>query len=318
MTSDLAVPGDASPGESGPGDRLVVVVVAYGSVDALASCLGALGGGYPVVVVDNGSSVGARRVAEGFGASYDDPGANLGFAAAVNRAIGGLDLAGTDVLLLNPDAVVEPEVVEVLRRELVEQPRVAAVAPSQRAPGSTVADRVLWPFPSPWGLWLEAVGLGRLRTGRRSGFVVGSVLLLRGRALVDVGGFDERFFLYDEETDWQRRAVSRGWEVTFCASAEALHQVGGTDHDTRRRDLRFHAGTERYLRKWYGAVGWEVGRAAVVAGATFRSVVLRGDARRAALRRAGTYLAGPDRLARRRGAVPRAVPHVPVVSRGQA
>lgn len=315
MTSDLAVPGDASPGESGPGDRLVVVVVAYGSVDALASCLGALGGGYPVVVVDNGSSVGARRVAEGFGASYDDPGVNLGFAAAVNRAIGGLDLAGTDVLLLNPDAVVEPEVVEVLRRELVEQPRVAAVAPSQRAPGSTVADRVLWPFPSPWGLWLEAVGLGRLRTGRRSGFVVGSVLLLRGRALVDVGGFDERFFLYDEETDWQRRARRRGWQVRLVPGAEAVHQGAATDGDTDRRELRFHAGTERYIRKWFGAPGWWAYRAAVIAG-TFPRMAFGSSSTRAHARaRLAVYLAGPDRAARRAGAVPPAVPAIPDLAR---
>lgn len=312
MTPDLA-----APQGSGPGERIVVVVVAFGSADALATCLGALGGRYPVVVVDNGSSAEAARVVQACGASYDDPGTNLGFAAAINRAIAGLDLARTDVLLLNPDAVVDTEAVEALRRELAARPRVAAVAPAQRAPGSTVADRVLWPFPSPWGLWLEAVGLGSLRTGSRSGFVVGSVLLLRGRALVDVGGFDERFFLYDEETDWQRRARSRGWEVALCGEADALHQGAGTDHDARRRDLRFHAGTERYLRKWYGPVGWEVGRAAVVAGAAVRSVVLRGDARRAALRRAGTYLAGPDRVARRHGAVPPAVPRVPDLPRGE-
>lgn len=317
MTPDLAGPPGAVLEGTGPGRRLVVVVVAYGSVEALAACLDALRGTYPVVVVDNGSSAEAARVAMAGGASYDDPGANLGFAAAVNRAVGELDLVGTDVLLLNPDAVVEVEAVEQLRRVLAARPRVAGVAPAQRAPGSTAAERVLWPFPSPWGLWLEAVGLGRLRTGRRSGFVVGSVLLLRGEALVDVGGFDERFFLYDEETDWQRRAVDRGWEIAFCADADALHRGAGTDHDRGRRDLRFHAGTERYLRKWYGPVGWEVGRAAVVAGAALRAVVLRGDARRAALRRAGTYLAGPDRLARRRGAVPPAVPHVPELSRGE-
>jgi hypothetical protein len=52
-------------------------------------------------------------------------------------------------------------------------------------------------------------------------------------------------------------------------------------------------------------------------GAAVRSVVLRGDARRAALRRAGCYLVGPDRLALRRGAVPRAVPNVPHLARGE-
>ncbi len=297
--------------------RLVVVVVAYGSAEALADCLGVLGSAYPVVVVDNGSSADAARVAASCGASYDDPARNLGFAAAVNRALEGLDLAGTDVLLLNPDAAVEPEAVEELRAVLADRPRVAAVAPAQVAPGSGEPERVRWPFPSPWGLWLEAAGLGRLRAGRRPGFVIGSVLLLRGEALAEVGGFDERFFLYDEETDWQRRAVADGWEVAYCAGVSAFHQGAGTDDDRARRELRFHAGTERYLRKWYGPVGWWVAWAAVVAGAVLRAVVLRGEGRRKALQRAGTYLAGPDRLARRRGAVPPPTPRVPDLSGGE-
>ncbi len=315
MRSELTGGSVVGPtGPTGVARRLVVVIVAYGSPDTLAACLAALEGAYPVTVVDNSSSVESARLAAAHGASYDDPGTNLGFAAAVNRALADLDLAVDDVLLLNPDAIVSPGTIERLRRVLVERPRVAVTAPVQQAPGSVTADRVWWPFPSPWGLWVEAVGLGRLRTGRRAGFVIGSVLLVRGEALIDVGGFDERFFLYDEETDWQRRAVGRGWQIVLCDEASALHEGGGTDHDERRRELRFHAGTERYLRKWFGPLGWQAGRAAVVLGAVIRGVVLRGDRRRAALRRAGIYLAGPDRLARRAGVVPSAVERIPVLS----
>ncbi len=53
------------------------------------------------------------------------------------------------------------------------------------------------------------MGLGRLR--RRVDFVIGSVLLVRSEALDEVGPFDEQFFLYAEETDWQRRARDLGW-----------------------------------------------------------------------------------------------------------
>ena len=48
------------------------------------------------------------------------------------------------------------------------------------------------------------------------GYVIASVLLVRGEALVDVGGFDEGFFLYAEEADWERRATRRGWTVSYC------------------------------------------------------------------------------------------------------
>ena len=78
---------------------------------------------------------------------------------------------------------------------------------------------------------MEAAGLGRLR--HRVDFLIGSVLLLGDRALTDVGGFDEQFFLYAEESDWQRRATDHGWRVALCADVTATHVGAGTSGDPR-------------------------------------------------------------------------------------
>ena len=86
--------------------------------------------------------------------------------------------------------------------------------------------RVEWPFPTPAGSWVEAVGLGSLR--RRVDFLIGAVLLIRSEALDDVGPFDEEFFLYAEEIDWQRRARTRGWQVALCREVTATHVGAGT------------------------------------------------------------------------------------------
>ncbi len=292
---------------------VTVLVVAFGAPDLLDACLDALGGRFDAVVVDNSSSAGTRAVAEHHGARYVDPGTNLGFAAGVNRGLEEVDLATTDVLLCNPDARVSPEAVQQLREALARHDGLACVAPVQHAPGSDASDRVTWPFPTPWGAWVEAVGLGRLR--RSVGFLIGAVLLIDGRALIDVGGFDERFFLYDEETDWQRRARRRGWQVRLVPGADAVHQGAATDTDTDRREIRFHAGTERYIRKWFGAPGWWLYRAAVIAG-TFPRMAFGSPPTRARARaRLAVYLAGPDRAARRAGAVPPAVPAIPDLAR---
>ena len=297
---------------SAAGD-LVVVVVAYGAPDDLARCLGALEGRYRVLVIDNSSSGPVHRITERAGARYVDPGSNLGFASAVNLALAEVASADVDVLLLNPDAMVTPAVVDQLHRALESAPRRACVAPAQHAPGSLALDRVCWPFPTPARAWWEAIGLGRL--SRSCDFLIGSVLLVRGAALVDVGGFDERFFMYAEETDWQHRATERGWEVGFCPDALAVHQGAGTDDDPARRSMRFHAGVERYVRKWYGARGWAIFRAAAIVGAAGRAIILTGSRRRAAAQRARLYLAGPDRQARRAGAVPAPLTRVPAFSR---
>jgi glycosyltransferase involved in cell wall biosynthesis/GT2 family glycosyltransferase len=279
-----------------------VVVVAYGDPGALHDCLAALEDRFPVTVVDNSSSPETRAVAKRTGARYLDPGANVGFAAGVNVALRTLDLEGTDVLLLNPDATVEPAVVDDLHRRLGAHPDVACVAPAQRAPDGEKPAPVCWPFATPGGAWLEAVGLGRFR--RRWGYVIGSVLMVRGRALLDVGLFDESYFLYAEESDWQRRATLRGWRVDFASELAALHVGAATDHDPGRRRLRFHAAVELYLRTWHGSSGWQSYRVATVLTALRRALVHRRERRSGDLALARLYASGPRRLALRAEVVP--------------
>jgi GT2 family glycosyltransferase len=278
-----------------PAPPVVAVVVAYGAPALLDECLASLSDGPPVVVVDNSRDPEVRSVATRHGARYVDPGANLGFAGGVNAGMSGR--AGADVLLVNPDATVTLEDIDVLCRCLHAEERVSCVAPRQVSPTTGDADRVAWPFPTPTGAWVEAVGLGRLR--RRPDFLIGSILLLRSSALDEVGDFDEQFFpLYAEETDWQRRACDLGWRARLCDDATATHVGAGTGGDPERREVFFHAGQERYIRKHHGQVGWAVYRAAVLAGAVPRAVFLRGERRTLAAGRLRLYARGPVRVQR--------------------
>ena len=88
---------------------------------------------------------------------------------------------------------------------------------------------------------------------------------------------------------------------------DRLHGPPRRCGDEHRPDARarahFHASQELYLRKHFGALGWQVARAGQVAGSAVRGVLLRGERRRAARRRARLYLAGPAR--------PRCVPPTP-------
>ncbi len=273
-----------------------VVVVAFGSPDLLATCLDTLEDAYPVVVVDNSSDAKVRSVAEGHGARYVDPGRNLGFAGGVNVGLAERGRPSADVLLLNPDASITPEGVAALGRFLHASGDLACVAPDQVDADGRPA-RVGWPFPSPLGAWIEAVGLGRLRRGDR--FLIGSVLLVRSAALAEVGPFDEHFFLYAEETDWQQRARRLGWRVARCPAVTAAHIGAGTGGDPGRREVRFHASQERYIRKYHGTTGWWVYRAGVMGGALLRTLVLGGDRGRKAAARFHLYRRGPGAVERR-------------------
>jgi GT2 family glycosyltransferase len=283
-------------------EAIDVLVVAYGAPELLDECLGAVGRSLPVTVVDNSSSPEVRAVSERHGAHYLDPGSNLGFAAGVNVGLGHRAAATGDVLLLNPDAAIDGAGVIGLHRMLHSRPDLAAVAPEQIDPVDGARARVNWPFPTPWGAWAEAVGAGRFRRGDE--FMIGSVLLLRSEALAEVGGFDERFFLYAEETDWQRRARDLGWRMALCPDVVATHVGAGTGGDSVERDIHFHASTERYVRKHFGATGWRVFRSGVMAGALVRALALPGDRHRRAARQFHLYRSGPLRAESRLAATP--------------
>lgn len=278
------------------------VIVAYGPAARLKDALDDLGDACPVTVVDNGSDGEVERLARQHGARYLDPGANLGFAAGVNRALSGLSLPDVDVLLLNPDARIVPATLARLRQALEADPTLACVAPAQRPSDSAAESPACWPWHTPARAWAEALRLARRRPRRV--FLSGAVLLLRGAALAEVGGFDERFFLYAEDEDWQRRAIAAGWRIRLCPDVAAVHSPGGTDDDLGRQQLRLHAATERHVRKWHGTAGWTSYRSAVVVGQLLRAATRRGWRRRAALRLVGLYLAGPDRRAMDTGVVP--------------
>jgi GT2 family glycosyltransferase len=272
---------------------LEIVIVAYGDPAPLVACLAGLEGAFTPVVVDNSSSAATRAVAEAGGGHYVDAGRNLGFGAGVNCGLRHRLQPGADVLLLNPDAVISPAEIARLHQKLLDDPGLACVGPAQVDPVDGRSAQVSWPIPSPAGAWLEAIGLGSHRRGPH--FVIGSVLLLRAAAVAEVGGLDEQFFLYAEETDWEIRARAKGWRVAVCDDVVATHIGAGTGGDTSRRETHFHASHERLIRKHHGVTGWQIYRAANILGAGARATALHGERKDAARFRLGLYLRGPCR-----------------------
>jgi glycosyltransferase involved in cell wall biosynthesis/GT2 family glycosyltransferase len=275
-----------------PSPGLEIAVVAYGAPELLREALEPVAA-LPVTVVDNSSLPEIAALCEELGIRYLDAGRNGGFAAGVNIALANRLDPAADLLLLNPDARITAEAVSSLHTMLRLDPSLASIAPLQADSAGHEA-RVRWPFPSPLNAWLEAVGLGRFERGGT--YVIGSVLMLRTEALRQVGGFDERFFLYAEETDWAYRAHLLGWRHGTAPRIRAQHEGAATSTDSRARELHFHASQERYLRKHFGAAGWQSARVAVWLGAMLRSIVLPGERGKDARRRAALYRLGPVRV----------------------
>lgn len=265
------------------------IVVAYGSVSLLDRCLDAFAtGADEILVVDNSRDADVEAVASRRQARYLDPGGNVGFAAAVNLGIRAAR-EDTDILLVNPDAELSARAIGALSRVLHSQDKLAAVAPSL-FDSDGHPQRVEWPFPSPAGAWLQALGLSRL--DRSPTFVVGAVLLLRREALEMVGGFDERFFLYAEEADWQYRAHRAGWRSIVAEEIAASHIGAASSSDPMRRSELFQRSQGLFARKWYGRTGFVVMWSAWTVGSAIRAVIHRDKARRQEARRLTRVLLG--------------------------
>ena len=264
----------------------LVVVVAYGDPDHLRCCLAGLKApAGAVTVVDNGRSDAVAVLSRDHGAVYVRPVGNVGFAAGVN--LGCRDRGDRDVLLLNPDAVLTWSDVLRMHSELRRAPRCAAVSPRLARPDGS-AEPPSWPIPSPTSVWADALGLGRLNRGKR--FLTGAVLLLRGAALDEVGGFDERYFLYAEESDWQLRALRAGWTVSVVEQVTAEHLGGATSSDPATRSAHFHRSARMFALKWYGPWGAGLMRVGSLVAALRRSVTGGRDSRVQARATARTYL----------------------------
>jgi GT2 family glycosyltransferase len=248
-----------------------------------------------VLVHDNASSDGTADAvrAEVPEAEVEEGAANIGFAAAVNRLLARSDAPW--FLTLNSDAWPQAGAVGTLVAAASAAPDAAAVAPRLERPDGTL-EHSTHRFPS---LRLAAaaaagprpLGARRARSLLLEGawnhdepgevdWAVGAALLLRRAAVDDIGGFDERYFMYAEDLEWCWRARSAGWTVRFEPAAVVCH-VGNASGARRFGDAR----TAAVLRNTYRFYGRTHGRASVAA---FRLLNAAGAARLwASTRRAG-------------------------------
>jgi GT2 family glycosyltransferase len=177
-----------------------------------------------VVVVDNGSSDGSDQlVADRFPeVTLLRLGENLGFGAALDRAVG--EHPADPLILFNNDAAAEPRFVEALLDELgAGIDSVAGVLVQERDQrlidsAGVVADTTLMGFDYLHGEPLAAAAGAPDPLGP-----TGGAALYRREAFLGIGGFDERMFLYYEDLDLALRLAARGGGCRLAGEARAVH-----------------------------------------------------------------------------------------------
>jgi N-acetylglucosaminyl-diphospho-decaprenol L-rhamnosyltransferase len=249
---------DAPPRRS----RVDVIVVAYNSAGTLRRCVEPLAGapGIRVVIVDNASPDDGLATVADLPVTIVHADGNGGFSTGCN--LGTAEGDGPYVLLLNPDAAIEPGDVELLADVLDAEPRTALVAPKLlESDGSVAPSQRRFPrLRSAWGqaLLLHRVvpALDELVRDPRAydiagtpEWVSGACMLVRRTALEALGGLDEDFFLYCEDTDLCRRLRLAGGDVRYEPRSCAQH-VGGVSGSRSALRPVLASSRARYARKW--------------------------------------------------------------------
>ncbi len=279
--------------------RVAVVIVSFEAREALLAGLGSLRAhaSLPLetVVVDNASADGS---ADAVRACHPETlvvanAENVGFARACNQ--GWRASRAPHVLFLNPDAEVTPGAVETLARLLETRPEVGAAGPRTRSADGAIQVSTgpdLGPLAE---LRQRRLVLGVARRDARAlaeaealharehepPWVSGSCLIARRAALEAVGGFDERFFLYEEDADLCRRLRDAGWRVVFTPAAEVRHHLGRSmSKAPRRARLEYHRSHRLYYAKHNGPLSRAMLRVLLAArgGIEWLAATVSGDA----------------------------------------
>ena len=220
-----------------------------------------------ILVLDNDSRDGSAEAVRAWSAAHSGL-AGAATLIALQRRTGKAEndsallrqARGEYALLLNEDSELRPGATGALLRALAEAPGAAAA-------GAQLLDPAGAPQPCAWRLPGVGTALASAFFLHRQlvtespaetapvGWVQSAAMLVRRSAAEEVGYFDPDFFVYSDETDFQRRLRDSGWEVLLVPAAEAVHheQLASDFEGERRRIVEFHRGRDRYMRKHHGA-----------------------------------------------------------------
>ena len=223
---------------------------------------------YEIVVLDNASSDGSVQMLE-----KEFPEVrllvseqNLGFSKGHNLAARAA--RGKYLFILNPDTEVIPPALESLVDYAEQHPEVAIIGPKILNPDGSLQYSCRR-FPNPTAALFRNTPLGKLfpnnpytreylmtdwdhNSIREVDWVSGAALFIRRAVYEQLNGFDERFFMYCEDTDLCYRAWQAGYKVVYYPEPKIIHAIGrSTDLVANKMIITFHKSMYLFYKKHY-------------------------------------------------------------------
>jgi GT2 family glycosyltransferase len=186
--------------------------------------------------------------------------------AAENRNALLRESRGELVLVLDADVELRTGAVAALV-DAIESGERVAVAGGQLVYPDGSASPCAWRLPGVGAALAQLLFLGGLLVTqsrgdavREVGWVQSAAMLVRREAVLGVGGYDEAFFLYSDETDLEKRLRDSGFAVVYVPQAVVVHHEQLSSAGDKRRIVQFHRGRDRYMRKHHSALAVHLAR----------------------------------------------------------
>lgn len=246
-----------------------IVIVSYNTKNLLEDCLSSLkktikqNNNVAVWVVDNYSSDNsAKMVRKKFpwvNLIANDK--NFGFAKANNQAI--RKIKSRYIFLLNPDTEILNNALDKMVSYMVKHKDVGILGPQLVNVDGSI-QRELSPFPKLLDAILVLLKLHRLSPFSQLVYpnydyskiqhvehLMGSALLASKEVFDQVGFFDESFFLWFEETDFEKRAKESGFKIAYYPKAKIKHLIGQSTRKANpfKRQTIWNKSLWRYFQK---------------------------------------------------------------------
>lgn len=276
---------------------VAIVIVSYNSEDHIGACLDSVFAQrksvtQQVIVVDNDSRDGTVELIRG---KYPEvelvlPGANLGFAAGVNLGVKHAD--AEFVLLLNPDTEILDHAVDVVVEFARKNPGHGLYGGRTLRPDGSLEPSSCWGLPSLWSMTLFAFGLTTLAprnrwldpeslgswqrdTVREVGVITGCFLLSPLKVWNQLGGLDERYFMYGEDADLAMRARTAGYRPVICPDAKLIHEVGACSDTPVHKTMLLYRGKASLVRTHWKGLAQTLGLFFLATGTGLRAAISR-------------------------------------------
>lgn len=243
-----------------------IVIVNWNSGNQLKDCVDSiyLHGGSSVkkiVIVDNDSSDGSIDCLESDSKlTIIKNKENFGFGKACN--IGASSCDTEFILFLNPDTKIMKDSINIPFSCIKKDSSIGVCGISLLDETGAVA-RSCARFPSPVQFLVHALGADKIfpskahfmlewdhLNNRVVDQVIGAFFLTRKDLFNEIGGFDERFFVYYEEVDYSYRLMKLGFRSVYLSEAKAFHAGGGTSRNVKAKRLFYSLRSRfQYIKK---------------------------------------------------------------------